>query len=209
MTNCYKVLGVKDFASQEEIKTAYRKLSKKFHPDVNDQDKFFEERFKEVQSAYEVLSDEYKRLLHDDALRRKVVEQHTYRTKQQDAPVPVVKKNVSVLILLACVLFVLLSLLFFLAPGDSSAIDQKYDKVVPESQRPAERVRIEDDRFTLGSTKEEVLKIQGDPTEKYFYETIGEVWYYGFSSVTFNDGRVSQFSNKERNLKVYLNNAGN
>jgi len=49
MTNCYKVLGVKDFASPEEIKIAYRKLCKKFHPDVNDGDKFFEERFKEIQ----------------------------------------------------------------------------------------------------------------------------------------------------------------
>ena len=44
MTNCYKILGVEDFASAEEVKTAYRKLSKKFHPDINEGDKFFEER---------------------------------------------------------------------------------------------------------------------------------------------------------------------
>ena len=70
MTNCYKILGVKDFAPAEEIKTAYRKLSKKFHPDVNDGDKFFEERFKELQNAYETLTDQRQKDIHDANLRR-------------------------------------------------------------------------------------------------------------------------------------------
>lgn len=69
MTNCYKILGVKDFSSAEEIKTAYRKLSKKFHPDVNDGDKFFEERFKEIQNAYEILCDTYRKEQHDSKLK--------------------------------------------------------------------------------------------------------------------------------------------
>ena len=46
MDNYYKILGVVNFASLDEIKMAYRKLSKKLHPDVNDGDKFFEEKFK-------------------------------------------------------------------------------------------------------------------------------------------------------------------
>jgi curved DNA-binding protein CbpA len=57
MSDYYKVLGLKPGASQEEIKTAYRKLSKKFHPDLNDGDNFFEDRFKEIQEAYENLVD--------------------------------------------------------------------------------------------------------------------------------------------------------
>ena len=69
MDNYYKILGVNDFASLDEIKTAYRKLSKKFHPDVNDGDKFFEERFKEIQNAYEVLTDSSRKTIHDAKLR--------------------------------------------------------------------------------------------------------------------------------------------
>lgn len=53
----YKVLGLKPEASLNEIKTAYRKVSKKFHPDLNQDDKFFEDRFKEIQEAYEKLKD--------------------------------------------------------------------------------------------------------------------------------------------------------
>jgi hypothetical protein len=69
MINCYRTLGVKDFAPLADIKTAYRKLSKKFHPDVNDGDPFFEERFKEIQYAYEILTDDYRRSIHDTKLR--------------------------------------------------------------------------------------------------------------------------------------------
>lgn len=53
MTEYYKTLGLTPDATLEEVKIAYRKLSKKFHPDLNDGDKFFEERFKEIQEAYE------------------------------------------------------------------------------------------------------------------------------------------------------------
>lgn len=55
MKDYYYILGVKKGASKDEIKQAFRKLSKKFHPDVNDGDKYFEERFKEIREAYEAL----------------------------------------------------------------------------------------------------------------------------------------------------------
>ena len=61
----YKILGVPSNASLENIKNAYRKLSKKFHPDVNNGDKFFEEKFKEIQEAYEILFDTSKRKHYD------------------------------------------------------------------------------------------------------------------------------------------------
>lgn len=57
----YEVLGVKKNASDEEIKKAYRKLARQFHPDRNPGDKQAEARFKEAQDAYEVLSDKSKR----------------------------------------------------------------------------------------------------------------------------------------------------
>ena len=52
----YQVLGIKRGASTKEIKQAYRKLAREFHPDVNPDDKKAEERFKEINNAHEVLS---------------------------------------------------------------------------------------------------------------------------------------------------------
>jgi molecular chaperone DnaJ len=65
----YRVLGVSDTASQKDIKTAYRKLSRQYHPDANPGDKAAEERFKEVSAAYDVVGDASKRKEYDEVRR--------------------------------------------------------------------------------------------------------------------------------------------
>src|SRR5688572_1410291 len=61
----YQILGVKKDAKADDIKKSYRRLARKFHPDVNPNDKVSEDKFKEVQEAYDVLSDDKKRKVFD------------------------------------------------------------------------------------------------------------------------------------------------
>jgi len=65
----YKILGVAENASADEIKKAYRKLAKQYHPDANPNDEAAAERFKEISEAYSVLSDETKRKQYDEMRR--------------------------------------------------------------------------------------------------------------------------------------------
>lgn len=61
----YEVLGLNRNASEDDVKKAYRKLARKFHPDLNPGDKAAEEQFKQLQEAYEVLADAENRKLYD------------------------------------------------------------------------------------------------------------------------------------------------
>lgn len=68
MKDYYYFLGISQDASEEDIKKAYRKLSLKYHPDKNDNDDFFADRFREILEAYETLSDPGRRNAYDQNL---------------------------------------------------------------------------------------------------------------------------------------------
>lgn len=65
MKDHYDILGIKYDATADELKISYRKLAVKFHPDKNPGNLFFEERFQEIQQAYDVLSNPEKRKIFD------------------------------------------------------------------------------------------------------------------------------------------------
>lgn len=65
----YEVLGLSRYSSGEEVKRAFRKLARQYHPDVNPGDKKAEEKFKEISEAYEILDDDEKRKEYDARLR--------------------------------------------------------------------------------------------------------------------------------------------
>ncbi|HCJ11548.1 MAG: hypothetical protein A2Y14_04850 [Verrucomicrobia bacterium GWF2_51_19] len=65
MKDFYYILGVENSTDVNAIKEAHRKLSKKFHPDLNAGDAFFEQRFKDIQEAYETLVDAGRRRIYD------------------------------------------------------------------------------------------------------------------------------------------------
>jgi len=66
--NYYQILGLEANATKEEIRKAYKIYATKFHPDKQNNDKFFEERFKEIKEAYDILSDDYQRNVYDQKL---------------------------------------------------------------------------------------------------------------------------------------------
>lgn len=86
MKDYYYILGVKSNSTEKEIKSAYRKLSLKFHPDKNEGDKFFEERFKEINEAYEILGDIQKRKQYDEGSQNKSEKEYSSSKQEPSEP---------------------------------------------------------------------------------------------------------------------------
>ena len=83
MKDYYYILGIDSVATLQQIKVAYRKLAIKFHPDKNKGDKFFSDHFREIQEAYEVLSNPEKRRAYDIAHSRQGYKQQDIHERQE------------------------------------------------------------------------------------------------------------------------------
>lgn len=89
MTNYYHVLGLSEDATQEEIKSAFKRLAVKYHPDKHPERPEMEEKFKEINQAHQILSDEYEKARFDLKLKYRQFSQsesrpYTYRPPQAD-----------------------------------------------------------------------------------------------------------------------------
>lgn len=82
MKNYYQFLGIDLNSTEEEIKKSFKLYAFKMHPDKHNGDKFFEERFKEINQAYEVLSDQNKKRLYDSELKRKEINVQSFASKE-------------------------------------------------------------------------------------------------------------------------------
>ena len=82
MKDYYKILGVSPNATEQEIKSAYRRLALKYHPDKNPNDPYAEEKFKEISEAYAVLMDPVKRRRYDEAMATSRRQAFSYSQEQ-------------------------------------------------------------------------------------------------------------------------------
>lgn len=83
MADYYHILGVLQTASDKEIKKAFRQLAKQYHPDKNIGDEYADERFKQINEAYQILSDRIKKAQYDAVLNYKKTESYRQQTYQQ------------------------------------------------------------------------------------------------------------------------------
>ena len=125
----YYILGLNKNATKDEIKTAYRKLSMKFHPDQNQGDKFFEERFKDLHEAYETLVDDDKRRTYDYIYKEKSnTEEHYYNTTSGQSKKPTNTTQAVPKKTARQVVFAGLGILLFLSPFILGAIKRLIER---------------------------------------------------------------------------------
>lgn len=245
MINAYKVLGIRDFATQKEIRIAYRTMSKMYHPDLHKGSLYYEERFKGIQAAYDVLSnielrmdlDSYLRQLHHEEVIRKQHEDsqqtsvnntdfHTTNRTVEKSRVSIRKWHLAVA---SAILFVLVfsgSVIYYFQDKrvltdyitESRIIQTDSDipfAALNDSDKQQEESKAVDDkmvnashRFSIDATQNEVRKIQGEPDDIVKVSALNqEIWYYEMSSITFENGRVSEYANIGNNLCITYYNA--
>lgn len=166
MKNHYEILGLEPNASVEDIKQAYRKLSLKFHPDKNNGEVYFAAMFRQINEAYQILSDPKKRKDYDNQRlnseqsllqQRKLIEQkeqelklreqalnrQTYKaeTYEPDSSVNIANaQSLNYIVGLKYCLWVIIVLMIFLLSNKSERSNSaSFDRPVPQSARHKHR----------------------------------------------------------------------
>ena len=153
--NFYAILGVGSTASAEEIKLAYRKLAKKFHPDKNPGDRVIEERFKEITEAYNTLSDEEGRSKYDlkffyttNARSEKKYstgsanERPKYRAKKERADTAAEKRTTRIIFAVVIAFVLIITVMIIIDPDDSESNQVKL-MMSQLDQTPPEKIKDE------------------------------------------------------------------
>lgn len=173
MREYYRILGLKEGASLDEIKEAYKKLSKKFHPDVNNGDKFFEQRFKELTEAYEKLINHTKQKIKTETASTKVIvdESKNLRLSEKSKSS---KSNIFWIIpigIITCVLF------YYYLTKDNHKRKDYYIPSVEMFQDEFPRYYSFDSKFR----KYYPVNIDGDQTDELVLPLVytGENWLEG------------------------------
>lgn len=151
MKNYYEILQVKNFATDIEIKKSFRKLAVQFHPDKNGGKKDFEERFKEIANAYDILSDKDKKnnfdfKLTQETLKFKKTETETYKAKyseqnqKKSTRVKEEKKvnNFPTFWVLIIIIFILLLLSNYYTGNKTTTGNSKADKELEKDENSKE-----------------------------------------------------------------------
>ena len=133
MKDYYYLLGIEKNATSEEIKQAYRKLSRKFHPDKNNNDIFFNNKSKEINEAYRILSKEKKRENYNFEL-----EYFYFNKRKNKFDIENIKKQKTKLIFITFLnLFIIIFFVFYLTikkSDNQSVIEKKENIILPKNK---------------------------------------------------------------------------
>ncbi|MCK7554965.1 J domain-containing protein [Chitinophaga sedimenti] len=207
-----------DFAGADQIKAAYRRLAKRYHPDVNGGDKRLDELFKQVQHAYDILTDPYTKSAHDNRLR------YVPPTTAYIPPQPAAKPQAPAYdyraerrfrwqagAVLAAILFPVIALIIatnqdetpeynialltvYDQPGGAGrqvTLDEFLAEQLNKTQPGYEPPR---NAFKLGDTFDSVLMKLGPPTSMLENASGETLLKYGATSITLHDGRVWEYA---------------
>ncbi|WP_291912158.1 J domain-containing protein [Chitinophaga sp. CB10] len=206
MTNYYILLELHNFASVEDVKAAHRRLSKQYHPDLNQGNRAAEEKFKIVQHAYEQLKDPVRKRNYDDLLRANIYRQyntstsytHTgssnYTRRQPSAaatqpPDPrQVKRDLYIKLGVAAGIIVIIILGIIFGKDDNGLARFKTANpsgiIIQSDVNPAEL------GFLNGDSSTDVVSAIGHPDTKVYGQGGLEVWVYSKYTIFFQNGRV-------------------
>ncbi|SHL66136.1 DnaJ domain-containing protein [Chitinophaga jiangningensis] len=206
MINYYILLELHNFAAMEDVKAAHRRLSKQYHPDLNQGNRAAEEKFKIVQHAYEQLKDPVRKRNYDDILRANIYRQYynttsstntgnsTYSRPQPAAAEPPppspkqVKRDLYLKLAVAAGIVVIIVLGVIFGKEDNLASRLKAGN--PSGIIIQSDMNTTDLGFQANDTNDDVRNIIGEPDTKVYGQGGLEIWVYSKYTVFFQNGRV-------------------